>query len=116
MPSIALQSLCQLVSSSTGYSTVALSKCPTENPDIRIFCIHPGTIATKLVEESGSPVVPQDAIALPAATILYLTSGKADYLSGRYVSANWDLGEVERDWKEKIVTQNALINKLAVPL
>ncbi|KAI0248657.1 hypothetical protein BJV78DRAFT_1131020 [Lactifluus subvellereus] len=45
-------------------------------------------------------------IGLPTATILYLTSGKADYLSSRYVSATWDLGEVERDWKEKIVAQN----------
>jgi hypothetical protein len=44
-----------------------------------------------------------------------LTSGKADYLSGRFVSATWDLGEVERDWKEKIINQHALVNKLAIP-
>jgi hypothetical protein len=43
--------------------------------------------------------------------VLYLTSGKADYLSGRYTSATWDLGQVERDWKEKIVTENGLVNK-----
>jgi hypothetical protein len=36
-----------------------------------------------------------------AATILYLTSGKADYLSCRYISVTWDLGEIERDWKGK---------------
>jgi hypothetical protein len=47
---------------------------------------------------------------------LYLTSGQADYLSGRYVSATWDLGEVERDWKEKIVAQNCLVNKLSIPV
>ena len=57
----------------------------------------------------------EDSVALPAATILYLTSGKADFLRGRYVSSTWDLGEVERDWKEKIVAQNALVNKLAIP-
>jgi hypothetical protein len=44
-----------------------------------------------------------------------LTSGKADYLSGRYVSATWDLSEVERDWKEKIITQQVLVNKLSIP-
>jgi hypothetical protein len=44
-----------------------------------------------------------------------LISGKADYLSGRYVAATWDLGEVERDWKEKIVSQEALISKLHIP-
>ena len=41
-------------------------------------------------------------------------SGKADYLSGRYVSAQWDLGEVERDWKEKVIAQNGLISKLSI--
>jgi hypothetical protein len=42
-------------------------------------------------------------------------SGRADYLSGRFVSSTWDLGEVEQDWKEKIITQNALVNKLYIP-
>jgi hypothetical protein len=72
-------------------------------------------IATQLNHEVQGPVPPEDSLALPAATILYLTSGRADYLSPRYVSATWDLGEVERDWKEKIVAQNALVNKLAIP-
>ena len=54
-------------------------------------------------------------VELAASTVQYLTSGKADYLSGRYVSAQWDLGEVERDWKKKIVAQNGLISKLSIP-
>jgi len=87
-----------------------------ENPSIRAYCVHPGMIATQLNHEVQGPVPPEDSLALPAATILYLTSGRADYLSPRYVSATWDLGEVERDWKEKIVAQNALVNKLAIPL
>jgi len=86
-----------------------------ENPGIRIFCVHPGAVATQLNAEVQGPYPPEDTQALPAATILYLTSGKADYLSGRYVSATWDLGEVERDWKEKIVAQNGLVNKLSIP-
>ena len=90
-------------------------QCSIENPSIRVFCVHPGSVATQFHAESQSPVPPKDPSALAAATILYLTSGKADYLSGRYVSANWDLGEVERDWKEKIVAQNGLVNKLAIP-
>jgi hypothetical protein len=57
----------------------------------------------------------QDKPALPAATILYLMSGRADYLSGRFVASTWDLGEVERDWKEKIITENALVSKLHIP-
>jgi len=86
-----------------------------ENPGIRIFCVHPGVIATQLNIEVQGPIPPEDTLALPAATILYLTSGKADYLSGRYVSATWDLGEVESVWKEKIVAQNGLVNKLSIP-
>jgi len=48
---------------------------------------------------------------------LYLISGKADYLSGRFkfVASTWDRGEVERDWKEKIIAQNALVSKLHIP-
>ena len=92
-----------------------LLQCSTEYPSIRIFCVHPGSVATQLNADSLPPSAPKDSSALAAATILYLTSGEADYLSGRYVSATWDLGEVERDWKEKIVAQNGLVNKLAIP-
>ncbi|KAH9963680.1 NAD-P-binding protein [Russula compacta] len=86
-----------------------------ENPTIKIFCVHPGIIPTELLAELQGPLPADDTLALPAATILYLTSGRADYLSSRYVSATWDLSEVERDWKEKIVSQNALVNKLDIP-
>jgi NAD(P)-dependent dehydrogenase (short-subunit alcohol dehydrogenase family) len=89
--------------------------CLAENPDIKVFCVHPGTVATEMLAQSGGSTPAQHTVALPAATMLYLTSGKADYLSGRYVSATWDLGEVERDWKEKIITQHVLVNKLSIP-
>ena len=61
-------------------------------------------------------VQPDSTTGLAASTIQYLTSGKADYLSGRYVASTWDLGEVERDWKEKIVAQNSLVSKLSIPV
>ncbi|KAI0065033.1 NAD-P-binding protein [Artomyces pyxidatus] len=86
-----------------------------ENPDIKVFTVHPGVVETQMGKESLIPVPAQDPASLPAATILYLTSGKADYLSGRFISATWDLDVVERDWKEKIVKQNGLVNKLYIP-
>jgi NAD(P)-dependent dehydrogenase (short-subunit alcohol dehydrogenase family) len=92
-----------------------LLRCFAENPSIRIFCVHPGVVDTELFAEASGGVPAQDTVALPAATILYLTSGKADYLNGRYISSTWDLDEVERDWKEKVITQHALVNKLAIP-
>jgi hypothetical protein len=34
----------------------------------------------------------------------------------RYVSANWNLAEVERDMKASIMERGGLINKLYIPL
>ena len=70
-----------------------------------------------MYDEFGSEgKIPTTAtVGLAAATVLYLTAGKADYLSGRFVSSTWDLDEVERDWKEKIVSQNSLVSKLSIP-
>jgi hypothetical protein len=70
----------------------------TEHPSIRAFALAPGMIPTRLAAEtraSGSgggdgdgdaelKKVAPDSVALPAATMLYLTSGRADWLSGRF--------------------------------
>jgi len=85
-----------------------------EYPEIKIFSVHPGIVATDLA--AAHDVHAEDQPALCAATILFLISGRADYLSGRFVASTWDLGEVERDWKEKIISQDALVNKLHIPL
>ncbi|KAI0263742.1 NAD-P-binding protein [Gloeopeniophorella convolvens] len=84
-----------------------------EYPDLKVFSVHPGTIETEVTKARNIPGV--DTLRLPAAVFLYLTAGKADYLSGRYVSATWDLEEVERDWKSKIVEQHGLVAKLYIP-
>jgi hypothetical protein len=68
-----------------------------------------------MYDEFGGSFPVNSTVELAASTIQYLTSGKADYLSGRYVSVQWDLGEVERDWKEKIIAQNSLVSKLSIP-
>ncbi len=69
-----------------------------------------------MYDEAGTSFPANDTVELSASTIQYLTSGKADYLSGRYISATWDLGEVERDWKEKIIAQNSFVSKLSIPV
>ena len=98
------------------YTRYRLASSFAEYPDIKVFLVHPGTVKTDGYDEFDGKMPLNSTIGLAAATILYLTSGKADYLSGRYTSATWDLGEVERDWKQKIVTQNGLINKLSIPV
>jgi hypothetical protein len=71
------------------------SKCKLsalEHPSIRAFALAPGQIPTRLAAETGAlgdiedgGVGAPDSVALPAATMLYLTSGRADWLSGRCV-------------------------------
>ncbi len=57
----------------------------TEYPALRVFALHPGLIQTALVEESGVPTssLSFDTIALPAATALTISAGKAEWLRGR---------------------------------
>ncbi|KAI0044038.1 NAD-P-binding protein [Auriscalpium vulgare] len=86
-----------------------------EYPDVKVFAVHPGVVESELNVESQAPFPAVDPASLPAAVFLYLSAGKADYLNSRYVSVNWDLAEVERDWKEKIVAQNGLVSKLSIP-
>ena len=109
----------------------------TENPEIKTFAVHPGSIRTQLASDINlkDDFPMPDTLQLPAATMLYLASGNADWLSGRYVrscrlavcvapltisgarflDAVWDLGEVEREWREKILAKNALVSKLSIP-
>ncbi|KAJ3865268.1 NAD-P-binding protein [Lentinula novae-zelandiae] len=82
-----------------------------EHPTVKSFSMHPGTIKT----DSVITAIPYweriaiDTLQLPAATVLKLTDG-----SGRFVSANWDLGELERDWKEDIMNKGLLITRILV--
>ncbi|KAE9390867.1 NAD-P-binding protein [Gymnopus androsaceus JB14] len=90
----------------------------TEHPEVKSFSLHPGAIKTEgsLGLESGMESMMVDTLQLPAATALKLTdgSGRFDWLSGRFVSANWDLEEVERDWKKDIVNKDFLKTRFTV--
>ncbi|KAI0036334.1 NAD-P-binding protein [Vararia minispora EC-137] len=85
-----------------------------EYPDVKIYPVHPGVVATQLAEESGAPIPTVDPPELMAATATWLTARNAEFLSGRYVSAAWDLNEVLAK-KDEIVRENLLVTKLATP-
>ncbi|KAJ7142670.1 hypothetical protein C8R44DRAFT_726004 [Mycena epipterygia] len=88
-----------------------------EHPEVKTFSLNPGAIKTSMAEnnpEAGPWLI--DTLQLPAAACLRLTSGSEDWLTGRYVSANWNLDEVESDWKTRIIGQEALVNRLHIPL
>ncbi|KAI0275425.1 NAD-P-binding protein [Gloeopeniophorella convolvens] len=89
-----------------------------EYPKLKAYSVHPGALDTKMNADSGF-VAPEgfewDSFALPPAVVLYLTSGRADWLNGKFFSANWDVEELERDWKDKVVAKGGLVNKLYIP-
>lgn len=74
---------------------------------IRVFAYHPGGIKTAMaakVPEKYHPFL-IDTPELPGGFCIYLASSRADYLNGRYVSANWDVDELEA-MKEDILTND----------
>ncbi|KZV64870.1 NAD-P-binding protein [Peniophora sp. CONT] len=88
--------------------------------ELSAYAVHPGSIwtpgSTQFLENIGlrdTAVLP-DAIELPAATYLWLTARSAEFLSGRYMEACWDLNEVLAK-KDEIVRDNLLVSKLAGP-
>ncbi|KAF5372559.1 hypothetical protein D9758_005180 [Tetrapyrgos nigripes] len=77
-----------------------------EQPNVKAFAMHPGGILTEMTKDYE--LIQRflvDSPQLPAATLLRLTSGKMDWLNGRYVSANWNLDEgfgKKRSWNRML--------------
>ena len=100
----------------------------TQGQGISTFAIHPGTVLTQLTPqkspESGSTLLPDqfvegfralsvDPPELGANLIAFLATGKADALSGRYISAHDDtLTLIER--AEEIQRNNLYTLRLSV--
>ncbi|VDC02712.1 unnamed protein product [Peniophora sp. CBMAI 1063] len=92
-----------------------------EYPTVPTFSLHPGSVATELSLTNVTDAKAEwfeDSPQLGAGVALQLTAGRFDWLSGKYIDATWDLGEVERDWKEKIIEKGpygSLVTKFALP-
>jgi len=72
-----------------------------EQPNLRVFTVHPGVVPTKMVEKvmAGLDTIPDgtslDEPELMAGFCLWLATPEADFLkSGRYLWANWDVEEL----------------------
>ncbi|KIO16139.1 hypothetical protein M407DRAFT_240435 [Tulasnella calospora MUT 4182] len=87
---------------------------------IKAFAIHPGAVLTDVSRElqettfKGIPIFTQSP-KLFAWTAVRLTSGSEDWLSGRFFDSTWNLDEVAKS-KSKIIDQDALKNRLAMPI
>jgi NAD(P)-dependent dehydrogenase (short-subunit alcohol dehydrogenase family) len=73
------------------------------------YALHPGGVPTELA--LGMPDWMHgrlvDTAELPADTMVWLCRERREWLSGRFVSANWHMGELERR-KEEIVEKDLL--------
>ncbi|KAI0134001.1 NAD-P-binding protein [Xylariales sp. AK1849] len=80
------------------------------------YCVHPGAVLTELAEK-GMPAntlaVLKDSPERAAKTITWLSSEQRAWLSGRYLSATWDMKELVAR-KEEIVKHDKLKVRLVV--
>ncbi|KAI9685952.1 MAG: hypothetical protein M1820_010707 [Bogoriella megaspora] len=86
----------------------------TEKPELRAFSVHPGIVATTdsnrgMVVDAFTPFAHDKGIQTGGLS-LYLSTSKADYLKGGFVSVNWDVDEMAAHAKE--IVDNKLL-KLA---
>jgi len=82
---------------------------------IKCFAVHPGGVATdighSMPEHMHEYLV--DDPNLAASFAVWLCSGAGDWAKGRYLSANWDVGELGA-MESEIVQDDLLVNRLRV--
>jgi NAD(P)-dependent dehydrogenase (short-subunit alcohol dehydrogenase family) len=80
---------------------------------IKCFALHPGGVSTELgrnMPEAMHAYLVDDP-ALAAGFAVWLSSGKADWAKGRYLSATWDVEELTA-LRDRILEQDLLVNRL----
>jgi NAD(P)-dependent dehydrogenase (short-subunit alcohol dehydrogenase family) len=80
---------------------------------IKCFALHPGGVSTELGRNMPQAMHTYlvDESTLPAAFAVWLCSGHADWAKGRYLSANWDITELQA-LAPKIVQGDLLVNRM----
>lgn len=77
-----------------------------ENENVTAVSVHPGLVATDMTLDMFRPFA-FDAPALVGGTAVWLCSGRARFLGGRFVAVNWDVEELEGR-REEIVRDGLL--------
>ncbi|KAK9489190.1 hypothetical protein V1508DRAFT_435988 [Lipomyces doorenjongii] len=80
-----------------------------EHPEVRFVNVHPGNIESDGFTPSGAsePSGGMTDGKLVGQLFAWLASGEADFLSGRFVWAEWDIEELKA--KEKSILENDLL-------
>lgn len=81
-----------------------------EHTNLRCFSLHPGAVDTELLHELERKMGLKlhwtwTDPSLTGGTILWLTTERAEFLRGRWISVNWRIDELEAQ-ADKIVEQN----------
>ncbi|KAF2476655.1 NAD(P)-binding protein [Lindgomyces ingoldianus] len=77
-------------------------------PKVSSISYHPGMTITDMANRHPETLhFCEDTVELPAGTAVYLASPQAQFLSGRYMSANWDVDELEAR-KDEVIEKNLL--------
>lgn len=68
-----------------------------EYPDVTSISIHPGIVPTDMgLSVKYLALIMKDTPQLCGGAAVWLCSGDKSYLSGRWISVNWDVDELER--------------------
>ena len=80
---------------------------------VKCFAVHPGGVATSLAKNMPDDMHQYlvDTPELAAGFITWLSSGKADWAAGRYLSSNWDVAELGQV-RESILNNDLMVNRL----
>ncbi|KAL3482125.1 hypothetical protein BJX99DRAFT_82477 [Aspergillus californicus] len=65
-----------------------------ENPGVAAYSLSPGIVLTGMTLEAFKPFA-KDTAELVGAVTVYLAAKRPEYLSGRHLSVNWDVEELE---------------------
>jgi len=99
----------------TNRLTEAVAECYREE-GVLVYAVHPGIVAT-LPAPIGMPPEGRawatDDVGLCGAFLVWLVKERREWLSGRYLSANWDVGELEGKMEE-IVGEDKLKMRMVV--
>ncbi|EMC96624.1 hypothetical protein BAUCODRAFT_131174 [Baudoinia panamericana UAMH 10762] len=98
---------------------VAEAASGDDRPEVRCVAMHPGGVYSEMVErgvaagDMPEAIVPLliDQPALPGGTAVYLSTERAEFLYGRFVSATWDMEELE-NLKERVVKEDLLRSRV----
>lgn len=80
---------------------------------VKCFAVHPGGVPTNLAKNMPEAIHSNlvDEPELAAGFMVWLSSGKADWAAGRFLSSNWDVDELLK-MKEEILEGDLLVNRL----